>query len=271
MNFKNVPPGKSQFTLRWALAISLISIVLSSIGVVREYSRTLIPLGSSRSEIEPQVLQVIQKNPEAVLASIQAYQQKQQAEQQQNVSNQVQKLAANPALLIGDSPTLGAKSQKLVAIVFSDFQCSFCSKTNETLKKFMAQHGREVTLVYKHLPLQMHPEAKTAALAAWAADRQGKFWEFHDALFRDQAKLGEPLYAEIAKRLNLDFQRFERDRHSKAAQRAIQADINLANKIGINATPYFLLNGIPLAGAQSTDRLERALEDAKQKLSQAAR
>ena len=135
----------------------------------------------------------------------------------------------------------------------------------------MAANSQEVTLVYKHLPLeQIHPEATPAALASWAATKQGKFWEFHDALFQNQDKLGEAFYVETAKRLNLNLEQFNRDRKSDAAKAAIKKDMNMAQKLGISGTPNFLLNGIELSGAVPLQDLNQALNQAKQELAKSA-
>lgn len=87
----------------------------------------------------------------------------------------------------------------------------------------MAKHGVEVTLVYKHFPLtSIHDQALPAAQAAWTAQQQGQFRAFHDALFAEQANLGDELYRMIAQRLNLHLAQFERDR--VRAVEAIQPD-----------------------------------------------
>ena len=74
---------------------------------------------------------------------------------------------------------------------------------------FMAEHEDDVLYVYKHLPLtQIHPEAIPSARASWAAQQQGQFWPYHDALFANQARLGSELYPEIAQDLGLDMDQF---------------------------------------------------------------
>jgi protein-disulfide isomerase len=143
---------------------------------------------------------------------------------------------------------------------FSDFQCPYCAKSHETLKQFMAKHQDRVTWVYKFLPLtQIHPEAMPSAKAAWAAGQQGKFWEYHDALFTQQDKLGEPLYVATAKALNLDLKRFDQDRKSDSASAAIQKDIDMAEKLGVSGTPFLVMNGEPIPGAAQLADLEGLL------------
>jgi protein-disulfide isomerase len=223
-----------------------------------------LPAEAGGSEINPQlreqVLQIIRENPEAILETVQAYQKKQQQAQQQAQQSFLQQIKANPKAVIGTSPTKGAKNGKVLLIEFSDFQCPYCARANETLKEFMAKNGDTVTLTYKHLPLtSIHAEALPAAKAAWAAGQQGKFWQFHDALFTNQKQLGEALYQSTAKSLGLDLAKFERDRTSSAAATAITQDLEIAEKLGVEGTPFFVMNGEPLPGAVQLSDLEKAL------------
>lgn len=212
------------------------------------------------SELENQVLQIIRDNPEVIIESVQAYQQQQQQQQQASKQEILQQFKTNPQAQIGDSPLLGSTAQKIVLFEFSDFQCPFCAKVQGNLKEFMDKHQDRVTLVFKHLPLtKIHPEAIPSAKAAWAAQQQGKFWEYHDALFAQQNKLGEELYVEVANNFNLDIDKFNRDRNSEAATTSIETDIKLAQKIGVSGTPFFIMNGETFSGAVKLSDMEKVL------------
>jgi protein-disulfide isomerase len=99
----------------------------------------------------------------------------------------------------------------------------------------------------------------SAAKASWAADQQGKFWEFHDALFENQDKLSGSLYVTTAKALNLDLKRFNQDRHSSAASAAIQKDIKLTQEIGVDGTPMLAMNGEPISPSVQLAELKALL------------
>ena len=212
-------------------------------------------------QLEAKVLQIIRNHPQVIVESVQAYQQKQADQQQQEQKAFLQQMKTNSKALIGGSPTTGAKDQKIVLLEFSDFQCPYCAKAHQTLKQFMTTHQNQVTLVYKFLPLtQIHPQAMPSAKAAWAAGQQGKFWEFHDALFENQQKLGEPLYVATAKALNLDLKRFDQDRNGQAASAAIQKDVDMAEKLGVTGTPFLIMNDQVISGGAQLDNLEAALK-----------
>ncbi|MFM7450012.1 MAG: thioredoxin domain-containing protein [Leptolyngbyaceae cyanobacterium] len=212
-------------------------------------------------KLRQQVLQIIRENPEVILESVQNYQAQRDQRQKQAQEGILSQIQTNPKAAIGQSPTKGAVNGKVVLFEFSDFQCPYCGKAEGTIKQFLAKYGDQVTFVYKHFPLTaIHPEALPAAKAAWAAGQQGKFWQFHDALFANQGQLGDPLYRSIAQNLKLDLQRFNRDRASAAAQAAIEQDIQLAEQIGVDATPFFVMNGVPFAGAVDLSEMEKMLK-----------
>jgi protein-disulfide isomerase len=222
-------------------------------------SQTLLAQATKVSpQLEKQVLEVLRKHPEVLLEVLQKYTIEQEKKQQQAQLEALKQVRKNTKALIGDSPVTGASDRQIVMLAFSDFQCPFCATANKSLKEFMAKHKDKVTLVYKHFPLtQIHPEALPAARAAWAANKQGKFWEYHDTLFANQAKLGEAFYTETATSLKLDLKKFDADR--KLADNFIVEDFKLGRKVGVDGTPTFIMNGEVVTGAASLADLEKAL------------
>jgi protein-disulfide isomerase len=256
MNSKKRSINRSM-DIRIGVSLIALSLLLGSV-----------PLPAQAAEISPQlreqVLQIIRENPEVLLEAVQAYRKKQENEQQKARQSFLQQMLANPKTVIGRSPTLGAPDGKILLVEFSDFQCPYCSKAQDSIKPFLAKYGSSVTLVYKHLPLvSIHPEAMPAAKASWAAGQQGKFWEFHDALFANQKQLSNEFYQTTAKSLGLNMAQFDRDRASAAATQAIAADVKMAEQLGIEGTPFFVLNGQALPGVVQLSDLEKALEKAK--------
>ncbi len=207
---------------------------------------------------EQQVLAVIRRHPAVLIEALNAYERDQQEAQRRQQADQLRRLYPNPRDLIGESPSRG--TGKVVVVEFSDFQCPYCAKAHDALKAFLEQRGKEVTFVYKNFPLtQIHPQALPAARAAWAAGRQGQFWAYHDALFANQARLGEPLYGEIASNLKLNLARFDQDRKGPASLQAIQKDLAQAEGLGLQGTPTVVMDGQFLAGAVTAEVLEQQL------------
>jgi protein-disulfide isomerase len=222
-------------------------------------------------QLKEQVMQIIREEPELIIESLQAYQQKQQEKEQEKQRKALQSFAkeisSNPKGVIGNSPTIGLAESKIVLVEFSDFQCPYCAQAQKTLKQFMVKHGDEVEFVYKHFPLtSIHSEAIPAAKAAWAAGQQGKFWEYHDRLFSKQKNLGEKGYVSIARTLKLDLKQFNQDRNSSAADAAIAQDTQLAQKLELTSTPFMMLNDEAFFGAVSLTEMENVLSRVRAEL-----
>ncbi|MHC0066276.1 DsbA family protein [Nostoc sp. UIC 10890] len=213
-------------------------------------------------KLEQQVLQIIREHPDVIIESVQTYQQQQQQKIKQVRQAFVQDFKTNPQIVIGESPTTGSTQSKTVLIEFSDFQCPYCAEAHKTLKNLLAKYPNNLRLVYKNLPLtSIHAEALPAATAAWAAHQQGKFWEYYDALFTNQKQLGEALYLDIAKNLNLDLGKFKRD--LTLATPAINKDIQLAEKLAVSGTPFFVINSPTFSGVVQLADIKNILADAK--------
>ncbi|MBD2440078.1 DsbA family protein [Nostoc sp. FACHB-110] len=213
------------------------------------------------AKLEQQVLQILRDHPEVIIESVQNFDQQKKAQLRQVQQAFLQDLKTNPQAVIGDSPRTGPVDSQNVLVEFSDFQCPYCAEVHKTLKSLVEKHKDNLTLVYKNLPLTAaHPEALPAAQAAWAAQQQGKFWEYHDALFANQKQLGEALYVDIAKKLNLDLEKFASDR--QLANTAIGQDVQLANKLGVIGTPFLVINTKDYAGSVQASEIEQRLDNA---------
>ena len=129
-----------------------------------------------------------------------------------------------------------------------------------TLDKLQQEFGSKVALVFKDFPLPMHPRAQKAAEAARCAGSQGKFWEFHDALFANKT-LEVPRLKEQAGALKLDTTRFDRCLDSGEQSGAVQKDLAEAQRLGLTGTPVFFVNGHFMSGAVSYEKLRQSIQE----------
>src|SRR5262245_41542419 len=156
----------------------------------------------------------------------------------------------------------GPETAPVTIVEFSDFQCPFCRRVTPTLKQIEDTYKDNVRIVWKHLPLSFHKDAAGAALAAEAAGKQGKFWEFHDRLFADQTKLGPEDLKQHAKDLSLDMKRFETDlQNGGEEKKRIDADVAEANALGIKGTPGIFINGRFVEGAQPYEVFAKIIDE----------
>jgi len=144
---------------------------------------------------------------------------------------------------VDGSPFKGPADAPVVVAVFSDFQCPYCSRLVHVLDQVVEKYPETVKLVFKHYPIRSHKYAQKAALATMAADRQGKFWEFHDRLFENYKKLNDEMIDQVAADLGLDVAAFEKDLKDPALQKQLTRDIRDAQIAGVRGTPSIFVNG----------------------------
>ena len=111
------------------------------------------------------------------------------------------------------------------------------------LEQVLEKNPESVKLVFKHFPLRNHKFARPAAIAALAAERQGKFWEFHDLLFKHYNRLNTQKVKEIAGQLNLDMQKFDQDQKDPRIGGIINRDLSEGKRVGVRGTPTVFING----------------------------
>ncbi len=170
-----------------------------------------------------------------------------------------------------DQRILGSADAQVMIIEFTDLQCPYCARfardTWPLLRERYVDTGK-VRFATRDLPLPFHAFALPAAVAARCAGQQGKFWEYREALFRDQSLLGHERYAELAATFELDTQRFESCRADPAVLKVVRADAALAASSGIASTPSFVIGrvvngefeGEVIAGAQPYEVFQQRLD-----------
>lgn len=146
-------------------------------------------------------------------------------------------------------PQRGAAGAPVTVVAYMDFECPYSAEAAATLDRLRARHGDGVRVVFKHLPLAMHDDARNAAAAALAAQQQGRFWEMHDWLFAHQGQLDRVGVEAGARALGLDLARFRRDFDDPAVtDRPILAAEAEGRALGFTGTPTLVVNGQVVPG-----------------------
>ena len=146
------------------------------------------------------------------------------------------------------SPMLGPASAKVELELFEDFQCPFCSKLSPSIKEFQKRFPKDVRIVYKQMPLNIHDNAQIAAEASMAAAAQGKFWEYHDVLFNNQQALTRPDLEKYAGQIGLDVAKFKKDLDAGVGKQLISRDSQEGANAGVSGTPSVFINGMRYQG-----------------------
>ena len=146
-------------------------------------------------------------------------------------------------------------------VVWSDFQCPFCSRGMTTLQDLERAYGKDLRIVFRHQPLSFHDKAKGAAVASMAAHEQGKFWEMHDKLFANQQSLGEDTYMRLAQELNLNQAKFAAALTNPKYAQLVDRDSAEGMRVGADGTPTFYINGRQIIGAQPVEQFKAVIND----------
>jgi protein-disulfide isomerase len=153
----------------------------------------------------------------------------------------------------GADPIRGPADSPITIIEFADFECPHSRKAQGALQRLLGENPDKVRLVFKHFPLPSHPSAFLAARASLCAQEQGRFWEYHDALFSATPPFSRPDLQVLAERIGLERKRFadclSSDRHSDR----ISEHVRSAQAAGVTGTPTFVVNGRIYRGALPYD------------------
>jgi len=161
---------------------------------------------------------------------------------------------------VGSSPSRGPKNAPLTLVIFSDYECPFCTRVEPTIKQVEKDYPGKVRVVWKDAPLPNHRNAKGAAAAAPAAGEQGKFWEMHDKLFENQRELTRPSLEQYAQQLGLDMDRFKAALDGNKFAPAIESDMKQGATLEVQGTPATFINGRKIPGAYPYETFKKIVD-----------
>jgi Na+/H+ antiporter NhaA len=154
----------------------------------------------------------------------------------------------------------GPVDAPMTLVEYGDFECPFCAKATGAARELRERFGDDLRYVFRHLPLpDVHPHAELAARAAVAADRQGRFWDMHDLLFRHQDELEFEDLVGYAADLELDVEQFVRTIDDEQTARRIRADVASAEASGARGTPTFFIGDRRHTGPYDAETLATEL------------
>jgi protein-disulfide isomerase/Zn-finger nucleic acid-binding protein len=158
-------------------------------------------------------------------------------------------------------PSKGPADAPVTIVEFSDFECPYCVRAEETVKQVLAAYPGKVRLVYRDYPLPMHAKAPKAAEAAHCAADQGKYWEMHDKLFANAQKLEVSDLKAHAREVGLDGGKFDQCLDSSEKAKVVESHKKAGEEVGVSGTPAFFINGRLLTGAQPLDAFKAVIDD----------
>lgn len=218
------------------------------------------------AQIETIVHDYLLKNP-GILREASLLLQRQDMEQAQKQASAAVEMMSSDLLSVSSSPVGGNPAGDVTVVEFFDYHCGYCKRVAPAIKELLASDPK-IRLIYKQLPI-LGPDSIVAARAALAANRQGKYQEFHDALFAADL-LTEPAILALAAKHGLDVERLRADMSDPQINAELEKNVAMSSPLGINGTPGFVIGNTVAPGALDLDGLRQMVAAARKQQQQQA-
>ena len=242
--------------IRLLFATMLLALSLSlTPAVAAEFNAT------QKSEIEGYIRDYLLKNPEILREALQELERR---DQQAEKLAQVDAIRNNAAELFRSSNDFvaGNPNGKVTMVEFFDYNCGYCKKSMPDIVKLI-ENDKDLRVVMKEFPI-LGPGSTFAAQAAIASNKQGKYWQLHQAFYLHEGKLDEAAVLEIAKGLSLDLEKLQADMQSPEIDTIIAQNMRLAEALNIQGTPAFVIDETLIPGAVGYEALKAAVAQVRE-------
>ncbi|MCC7004351.1 DsbA family protein [Candidatus Nomurabacteria bacterium] len=168
--------------------------------------------------------------------------------------------------VVSDDWVKGNKDAPITIVEYLDFECEACGAYYPVIKRLSEEYKDEVRFVVRYFPLPGHKNSMTSALAVETAGKQGKYWEMHNVLFENQRDWGEKqtpdpkIFENYARQIGLDMNQYEKDIISQEVKSRIERDRKSGQKLNLQGTPSFFLNGEKIENPQGYEDFKSLLQ-----------
>jgi protein-disulfide isomerase len=214
---------------------------------------------TQRGEIQQIFRDYLMENPEMISEAMIALREKQEREMEEMTQNKLKEYAE--FFQSDDVPFVGKKDGDVTVVEFFDYNCGYCKRAFEDVQALI-ERDKNVRVVFIEMPI-LGPTSFTAAQWAMAAHKQGKYFEFHQALMEHQGGKDEAQMKVIAERLGLDVDKMAADAKSDAVQELLGKSIGVARDMGIQGTPAFIVGDQVFRGYIGTEALIESVKQAR--------
>jgi protein-disulfide isomerase len=215
---------------------------------------------AQRADVQALLRRYLIENPGIVVEALEVLQAREHASEQTRARQAIQDNYAQLVASAGD-PTIGPATASVTIVEFFDYQCPYCKNVTEGLMTLAAQDP-DLRIVFKELPI-LGDTSVVASRAALAAVRQGKYAEFHVSLMGQRGKLTLDDIEKAARTVGLDLDRLKRDMQAPEIQAVVQANFRLAQTLGVNGTPAFVIGSQLIPGAVEPAKLRELVARAR--------
>ena len=221
------------------------------------------PLSGAQEEaIKKLVKKYLIEHPEIIVEAMERLRALREKKQKEAVKAA---LVAKRQEIYGDehSPTAGNTKGDVTIVEFFDYQCGYCKGVVDRLMKTIKADGK-IKMIFKEFPI-LGPQSVFASRAALAAKKQGKYFEFHNAMMKLKGQVTQVSVFAVAKSVGIDTKQLAKDMRDPAIEKALRANFALARSLHINGTPAFIIGDQLVPGAVNQQMLESYIEQARKK------
>lgn len=215
-----------------------------------------------KAALEDFVRDFIMNNPEVLIESVNKMREAEVKKQDEAAKSALETkkdfFYNNPQL-----PSVGNPKADITVVEFFDYNCGYCKHALDTVKKNV-ENDKNVRFVFIDLPI-LSPQSETAAKWALAANKQGKYWEYYQALLESTAPKSDENLADIAKSVGLDVERLKKDAASDEVSAIIAANHEAARALNVSGTPAFVIGDEIVRGYMEYEGMKSVIADQRKK------
>ena len=247
---------------RKILSVAIAALLVSFAPVTAHAADAPTFTEAQKKQLDTMFHDYIMNNPKVIMESVEKFRNDQQTNDEKAFDAKVKEKSAELYKKAGD-PVAGNKSGDVTLVEFFDYNCGYCKHAFKDLKTLM-DSDKKLKVVFKDIPI-LSETSFTAAQYALAADKQGKYWEFHAAMMEHNGPISEESLQSVGKSVGLDVDKLKKDSKDPEIRAHIESNLALARDIGVNGTPAFVINDTVLRGAYGLEAMQKAVADSRKK------
>ena len=229
----------------FTIAVIAIAGITDGFAQTTDSSEIIKVSSKERKSIELVVREYLLTNPSIIREAMQALDAQERSQKQEKIAETMRSFQKE-IFHDPDSPVLGNPKGDVSVVVFFDYNCGYCKSTLPALSEVIAKDP-SLRVVYKEFPV-LGAQSQVAAQAAMASAKQGKYAAFHDALMKSAAA-DEATIKSISERLGMNYEKLQKDMLDPALNRALARNLKLADSLGVNGTPSYIVGNQIIPGA----------------------
>jgi protein-disulfide isomerase len=251
--------------IRKILSVAVAALLVSLTPVSAPSSAWAADAGftdAQKKQMDGMIHDYIMANPKVIMDSVEKFRNDQQTADEKSFDAKVKEKSAELYKKAAD-PVTGNKDGDVTMVEFFDYNCGYCKHAFKDVQTLIGS-DKKLKVVFKDIPI-LSETSFTAAQYALAANRQGKYWEFHQAMMEHNGPISEESLQSVGKTIGLDVEKLKKDSKDPEIRAQIEANLSLARDIGINGTPGFVINDTVLRGAYGLEAMQKAIADSRTK------